>query len=216
MLPGNATDAFFFTGESAMLLAPVTWDWSAARPAKDNAQPMKWILPRVMYLIAVSLAVPPVLSASESNTRVLLGAQVGQHWGEDANLLRGSVLHRLDAPTLGLELLPEYSLSRHRLYGGGEVVWAPAARLLLRRDLGTRRLFFELGSGITYYRADSLDRTRWGSRWQFRSNAGLGLRLDLVHELSIVYRANHSSNGGFRAPNPGLDDHGITLEWHFR
>ncbi len=156
------------------------------------------------------------LAAHGMDDAFRVGIAVGQHWDEDATLIRGSLLHPLPWSTDGFRSLAELSAGRHRVRGGGEVVWGTAARILLRVDLGTERLFLELGTGGTYYDSDSLDGKEWASRWQFRSSAGLGARIGGTGAVAIVYRASHSSNGGFRSPNPGLDEHSLALEVGFR
>ena len=75
-----------------------------------------------------------------------------------------------------------------------------------RPDGGKSPVFFELGIGasVTDERFTSSTKT-FGTRWNFSDNAAVGYAFGAKQQHEVSLRWQHTSNGGIKKPNPGLD-----------
>lgn len=77
--------------------------------------------------------------------------------------------------------------------------------------IANRSMFFELGISPTYIGGSSFNQRDMGGNFHFTSFAAVGARLGKRDALSLSLRVQHTSNGGLRSTNPGMDMIGITF-----
>ncbi|MFA9461329.1 acyloxyacyl hydrolase [Thiohalorhabdus methylotrophus] len=77
------------------------------------------------------------------------------------------------------------------------------------------RLFLEAGSGPMYLSDTRIGDLDLGSKLQFRSHAGLGVRLGSTKRWEVVYWYSHTSNANLSSPNPGINFHTVRLGFRY-
>ena len=95
---------------------------------------------------------------------------------------------------------------------GGNAVFAsvgPVWRTPLIRD----RLYVDVGIAPTLFSASSLGGRELGGHFHFTSFASMGVRVG--RSSSLALRVQHTSNGGLRETNPGMDMIGLELSLRF-
>jgi len=89
------------------------------------------------------------------------------------------------------------------------VSMGPVWRTPLVRD----RYFAAVGVAPTVFSASRHGERNLGGHFHFTSFVSVGMRLDRSSSLSL--RIQHTSNGGIRGTNPGMDMLGLELSYNF-
>lgn len=103
---------------------------------------------------------------------------------------------RLD---LNLELSAAYWEAAHN---HSDSMWQLSLKPVLRWWT-SENFFLETGVGPSGLTSSHFGGREFGSRFQFNSHIGAGYVFQKAHRISLRY--SHSSNGGIKRPNPGLD-----------
>ncbi len=98
---------------------------------------------------------------------------------------------------------------RAREFGGGHQNFLQLGLVPLFRltpDAGKSPWFFEAGIGLAIHdqRFVTPDKT-FSTRWNFSDNFAVGRAFGAKNQHEVSLRWQHTSNGGAKKPNPGLD-----------
>lgn len=106
------------------------------------------------------------------------------------------------------------TLYRNRTADGVQVLIASAE---IERKLGRAGAMVEpyvsFGFGPTLFSDDVLGPLIVGGDLQFTSSVALGVTVRTSVPIRIAYRLSHTSNGGIRTENPGVDISGLVIEF---
>ena len=78
-----------------------------------------------------------------------------------------------------------------------------------------REWFVDYGLHPTLISRTSFDGTRIGGSFHFTSHIGIGAYLTRDRQTSLALRYQHTSNGGLRSRNPGIDMLAVVFRQHF-
>lgn len=82
-----------------------------------------------------------------------------------------------------------------------------------RTPLVRNRYFADIGIAPTLFSASQLGERNLGGRFHFTSFVSAGMRLGRSGSVSL--RIQHTSNGGIRGTNPGMDMLGLEFSYNF-
>lgn len=133
--------------------------------------------------------------------------------GRSRSLSRLLALAALD-PWRWRPVMTAGSLYRDRVADGVQilVISAQVGRRLGPAVWGVEP-YVAFGFGPTMLSDDVIGPLIVGGDLQFTSNATLGITVQTVLPFRIAYRVSHTSNGGIRSENPGVDLSGLIIEF---
>ncbi len=163
------------------------------------------------------------------------GQQIGIEYGPSleidssyyrhAESLRLNYNHTLGEPLtllFGIHAQPRWELSVDRVAVTGSSLdssngyWEAAARVLFDFPLSDDpRLFVQVGTGPAYLSSDRLGPKWLGSRLDFRTHLGLGLRFGPSRAYDLIVAFSHISNAGLSHHNPGENFLSLKLDRGF-
>ena len=84
-----------------------------------------------------------------------------------------------------------------------------------RLPLGASRAFVDFGFSPTLLSSSRFDDRELGGNFHFTSSLSVGASFGRLEQFSLSLRAQHTSNGGLNADNPGLDMVGLNFSIDF-